>query len=244
MIPIEEFEAEEFSRLMEYVHYGTCALEARYIVGLMAAADYANLDELRQACSNFIEQVLSIDTVCHLLCSAESHIQFKSIKCLIPKLLDFVSEHAQEVLSLPAFQTLPQQVVRLILSRGNLKASELAKFNAALSWSRTYCEKGQKEVLKVVMEPLVECIAFQDIPTSHLMQGIRELGVVPDYTLMKALAYQADPSSVDVTPESRRASSPAVAAKPGPGSPVMNNLRDISSNYSADCDSVKCINKM
>lgn len=229
---------------MEYIHYGTCSLEARYSVGLMAAAEFANVDELRHACSNFIERIISIDTVCHLLCCAENHIQFKATKCLIPKLLDFVSEHAQDVLCLPAFQSLPQQVVRLILSRGNVKASELVKFNAALTWSKAYCEKGQKEALKEVIEPLIECIAFHDIPTVHLMHEIRHLGVVPDCILMKALAYQADPSSVDVIPESRRSSMALGNVPRGAESPVLNNKRDISSKQSPDRDISKCENKI
>lgn len=229
---------------MEYIHYGTCSLEARYSVGLMAAADYANVDELRHACSNFIERTLTIDTVCHILCCAENHIQFKSIKCLIPKLLDFVSEHAQEVLCLPAFQSLPQQVVRLILSRGNLKASELVKFNAALTWSRAYCKKENKKALKEVIEPLIECIAFHDIPTFYLMNEIRHLGVVPENILMNAVAYQADPTSVDVTPEFRRASSAIGILPRETNSQIMNNKREISNKNKDDRDVAKCNNKM
>lgn len=44
------------------------------------------------------------------------------------------------MLSLGSFALLPEHVVRLILSREELKAEELIKFQAALQWSQRYCD--------------------------------------------------------------------------------------------------------
>jgi hypothetical protein len=51
----------------------------------MNAADYYGLDELKQACSAFIESCITVDTVCALLATAERYIQYKCTKVLVQK---------------------------------------------------------------------------------------------------------------------------------------------------------------
>ena len=53
--------------------------------GVMNAADYYGLDELKQACSAFIESCITVDTVCALLATAERYIQYKCTKVLVQK---------------------------------------------------------------------------------------------------------------------------------------------------------------
>lgn len=78
--------------------------------------------------------------MCALLASAERYIQYKCTKSLVQRVLEFVDNHGNEVLSLGSFALLPEHVVRLILSREELKAEELIKFQAALQWSQRYCD--------------------------------------------------------------------------------------------------------
>lgn len=106
----------------------------------MNAADYYGLDELRKACMGFVSACITVDTVCALLASAERYIQYKCTKSLVQRVLEFVDNHGNEVLSLGSFTLLPEHVVRLILSREELKAEELVKFQAALQWSQRYCD--------------------------------------------------------------------------------------------------------
>ena len=51
----------------------------------MNAADYYGLDELKQACSGFIQCCVTVDTVCALLATAERYIQYKCTKYLVHK---------------------------------------------------------------------------------------------------------------------------------------------------------------
>ena len=88
----------------------------------------------------FVSACITVDTVCALLASAERYIQYKCTKSLVQRVLEFVDNHGNEVLSLGSFALLPEHVVRLILSREELKAEELIKFQAALSWSQRYCD--------------------------------------------------------------------------------------------------------
>jgi len=155
---IEEFEPDVFRQLIEYIHTGCVTLQPRTLLGkpcktqielkllifkcclsgVMNAADYYGLEELRRACAGFVQCCINVDTVCALLASAERYIQYKCTKSLVQKVLEFVDEHGNEVLNLGSFTLLPQHVVRLILAREELRADEFTKFQAALMWSKKY----------------------------------------------------------------------------------------------------------
>lgn len=164
--------------------------------------------------------------------SAERYIQYKCTKSLVQKVLEFVDEHGNEVLNLGSFTLLPQHVVRLILARDELQADEFTKFQAALMWSRKYCDIGSSDPvsafikmsfrmllifpalflfsqtpLKEVIGNFLEYIQFHKIPANVLMREVHPLGLVPYAIIMNALAYQADPASVDpgkLSPNSSR----------------------------------------
>ncbi|CAN7996840.1 unnamed protein product [Ixodes hexagonus] len=208
---IEEFEPDVFRQLIEYIHTGCVTLQARTLLGLMNAADYYGLEELRKGCMGFVQCCISVDTVCALLASAERYIQYKCTKSLVQrvsvitctnsivsKVLEFVDNHGNEVLSLGSFALLPEHVVRLILSREELTADELTKFQAAVHWSKRYCDTMPEAELREVMGNFLECIELYKIPAGIIMREVHPLGVVPDHIIMNALAYQADPSSVDM----------------------------------------------
>lgn len=109
-----------------------------------------------------------------------------------------MDNHGNEVLSLGSFALLPEHVVRLILSREELTADELTKFQAAVHWSKRYCDTMPEAELREVMGNFLECIELYKIPAGVIMREVHPLGVVPDHVIMNALAYQADPSSVDM----------------------------------------------
>ena len=44
-----------FRQLIEYIHTGCVTLQPRTLLGVMNAADYYGLDELKNACSGFIQ---------------------------------------------------------------------------------------------------------------------------------------------------------------------------------------------
>ncbi|CAB3261272.1 unnamed protein product [Arctia plantaginis] len=194
---IEEFEPDVFRQLIEYIHTGCVTLQPRTLLGVMNAADYYGLDELRRACAGFVQCCITVDTVCALLASAERYIQYKCTKSLVQKVLEFVDEHGNEVLNLGSFTLLPQHVVRLILARDELRADEFTKFQAALMWSKKYCDTNPNMILKDVIGNFLEYIHFHKIPANVLMREVHPLGLVPYSIIMNALAYQADPASID-----------------------------------------------
>lgn len=82
--------------MIEYIHTGNVTLQPRTLLGVMNAADYYGLEELKRACNGFIQQgCVTVDTVCALLGSAERYIQYKCTKSLVQKVLEFVDEHGE-----------------------------------------------------------------------------------------------------------------------------------------------------
>ena len=58
-------------------------------LGVMNAADYYGLDELRKSCVGFVQSCINVDTVCALLATAERYIQYKCTKLLVQKVYNF-----------------------------------------------------------------------------------------------------------------------------------------------------------
>lgn len=196
-VVVKDFDPEVFKQLVDYSHTGSVILQARSLLGLMNAADHYGLDELKLACIRFMERCVNTDTVCSLLSSAEKYIQYKSTKILVQKMFEFVDQHAEAILALGAFSFLPQHVVRIVLGRDELQATEQSKFEAAIRWCTRYCEEHQDVPLRQAFEPFVDVIDFYQIPARHLMKNVKPADVVDNAVILNALAYQADPTSVE-----------------------------------------------
>ena len=195
VVVVTDFEPGVFKLLVDYIHTGSVMLQARSLLGLMNAADHYGLEDLKLACIRFMEHCITVDTVCSLLASAEKYIQYKSTKILVQKMFEYVDGNAEKILSLGAFQQLPQHVVRIVLGREELQAMEVTKFNAAYRWTLRYVEEHSELSLKEVFEPFVDVINFAGIPARELMQNVRKAEVVEDRVILNALATQADPTS-------------------------------------------------
>lgn len=218
---VGEFEPEVFKQLMEYTHTGSVMLQARTLLGLMNAADHYGLEELKLACIRFMEHCITTDTVCALLSSAEKYIQYKSTKILVQKMFEFVDQNAETIFCLGAFLTLPQHVVRIVMGREELHASETSKCEAALKWCIRYTDDHQDVTLKQAFEPFVDVIDFFQIPAKHLMQSVKPANVVDDAVILNALAYQADPKSVEHIKRTKARRTIASTSSPDP---VRNDL--------------------
>ncbi len=196
-VVVKDFDPSVFKQLVEYTHTGSVILQARTLLGLMNAADHYGLEELKLACIRFMERCVNTDTVCSLLSSAEKYIQYKSTKILVQKMFEFVDQHAEAIFALGAFSFLPQHVVRIVLGREELQATETSKFEAAMRWCSRYCEEHPDVPLKQAFEPFVDVINFYQIPARHLMKSVRPAEIVDNSVILNALAYQADPTSVE-----------------------------------------------
>jgi len=63
-------------------------------------------------------------------------------------------------------------------------------FQAALMWSKKYCDNTNYVKLSEILHGFLEYIHFHMIPANILMKEIHPLGIVPYHIIMNALAYQ------------------------------------------------------
>ena len=196
---VPEFEPTVFKELLQYAHCGTVVLEARTLLGLTNAADHYGLEELKVACRGFLDKCMSNDTVVALLSSAEKYIQYKATRIFVQKIFEYVDQNAEEILGQKNFTVLPQHIVRLVLARDELKASEMTKFVAAYQWVVRHCQDNPDVSYKVAFEPFVDVIEFHNIPVPELMRLVKTSQCVDDSVVLNALAYQADPNAVDAS---------------------------------------------
>ena len=194
-IIVREFDPQVFKLLINYTHTGSVVLQSSTLLGLMNAADHYGLEELKLACGRYIERCISKDSVCVMLTTAEKYIQYKSTKNLIRKILEYVDIHAEDILAMEDFANLPQHIVRIVLGREELKASESLKFDAAYQWCLRYCRSYPEAELKETFEPFLDVINYNNIPAKHLMQRVKKSGVVDNARILTALAQQADPGN-------------------------------------------------
>lgn len=57
-------------------------------------------------------------------------------------------------------------------------------------WSKKYCDSNANVDLKEVIGNFIEYIQFHKIPANVLMHEVHHLGLVPNATIVTALAYQ------------------------------------------------------
>jgi hypothetical protein len=63
-------------------------------------------------------------------------------------------------------------------------------YQAALMWSKKYCDNINYTKLSDVLGGFLEFIHFHMIPANVLMKEIHPLGIVPYHIIMNALAFQ------------------------------------------------------
>ena len=215
-IPMKDFDPDAFRELIQYLHTGKCSFEPSTVIGLMNACDYFGIEELKRACLGYVNRCVEVESVLTLLETAEQYISHKYTKIALKPILEFIDTNAEAILALDGFSRLSQHVATLVFGREQLQVSSYSKFQSALAW----CKHHQKEPgrshesLEEIFAPFVDYVALHEIPAMQLMNVVKPCGAVRQELILNALAFQADPESVDVHRLSFRQrlnSSPALA---------------------------------
>ena len=190
------------------------------MTGVMNAADYYGLEELRKSCVGFVQCCINVDTVCALLATAERYIQYKCTKSLVQKVnhsccssaaddwlissfrcwnlstntemkcsiwdrsrcflntssASFYAETNSKQTNLPNFRWNLPVVDLIALRRKWATKFTLAIRQAALMWSKKYCDSNPNINLKEVLSNFLEFIRFHQIPANVLMREIHPIG--------------------------------------------------------------------
>ena len=80
-----------FSEVIAYLMTGSCTIKASTVVALACAAEYYELEDLRQACQERFPDCLHVDTVCRVLSEIEVYYDYHTAKNMLVKVRVHVS---------------------------------------------------------------------------------------------------------------------------------------------------------
>ncbi len=157
---VSGFTEQVFSEILSYSMTGGCTIKPDNIIGLACAAEHYELEELKQACLKQLSQCLVPTTVCTILIELEKYLSYSSAKAMIITSLEYVDNHAEDLLSSDKIELLSENMVHLILRR-DTDVPELLKVKAAFAWGEAHCKEGGKYIyLLVALFKIFELFVF------------------------------------------------------------------------------------
>lgn len=122
---------------------GSCSIQPSTIVGITCASEHFEIPELKQACFDQLSNCLSAKSVCKVLTQLERYLTYQCAKTMVVRTLEYVDEHADDVLVSEDFLSLSENMVHLILGR-DIEVQEILKVKAALSWTKINLKPSKK----------------------------------------------------------------------------------------------------
>lgn len=148
---MNEFEADIFSGVIDYIHNDKCSITYQTLPGLLCAATYYELPELRLSCLNRLDHVITVETVCPMLNIVEEYIFFKDGKELQRKLLNFFVNHSMEIIQEDLFTILSRSRLILVLSQ-DWKGEIKRKIRVVTNWAKRRDILGWQSLAKSVLD--------------------------------------------------------------------------------------------
>lgn len=74
-----------FSEVITYLMTGSCTIKSSTVVALACAAEYYELEDLRQACQDRFADCLHVETVCQILNEIEQYYDYHTAKNMLVK---------------------------------------------------------------------------------------------------------------------------------------------------------------
>lgn len=193
VIPVTAFELDVFKRVILYLHSGSVNVDVSSVIGVMTAADVYGIFNLRKACLQLAARFITVKTVLQLLASSEPYMGFRCTTSLLNKILEFIAARADDILVQPDFEHLPKSAVKAVLFRPDLQTSEERKWDAAVQWSRQYCNLKEISVFRETIGTFVPHIDFVKISWSKLNREILPLHILPEEELSRVMTMCCPP---------------------------------------------------
>eukprot|EP00118_Oscarella_pearsei_P028425 m.2117 g.2117 ORF g.2117 m.2117 type:complete len:905 (+) comp8320_c0_seq2:329-3043(+) len=192
LVPLPQFEFNDFEVIMEYFHTGCCSLTPDALPGVVCLAEFLELPDLEQACFDILRDSVNFESVWGLLKRLGDYLHFQSATSMCEKVIEFVEKNAQDFLCFPDVKDLPKNIFVKIVNR-SLKVPEILKFKTCLSWADENCLPSS---WKEEVGHLVNNIDYQRISPVDLIKIVVPSGTVDKDRVMMALAFHADPKSL------------------------------------------------
>jgi hypothetical protein len=116
--------------------------------------------------------------------------------------IDYISDHADEVLDDSSFDELPEELVELIIS-GCLFTHELRVFEAVRRWGVRACERAGQQAtpahVKAATKTLMLSVRLHLIACEDLVEVVEQSGIVEVERLYDAIKYRTVPALMPST---------------------------------------------
>ena len=174
---ITEFEPDEFSILMEYMHTGSCIIYPEILPHLLCAADHYEAQSLVKSCLKAFDDLVTVNNVCTMLVSVRKMSSKYSMALeLQRKIMFFIEQNALRVFQTFDIASLSEDCFTLVMSQP-LNIDEMLKFDVISSWIQRNYEKGVHEVDTLLKDQLASMINLEDIENEDLMKFLRPSGL-------------------------------------------------------------------
>ncbi|EGC28716.1 hypothetical protein DICPUDRAFT_51693 [Dictyostelium purpureum] len=188
-----------FYIVLKFLYSGKVEMNASNVLDVLAAADYYQLEDLKDFCGKFSLQTC-IDgelDICRVLHAAEQY-GLEKIKTLC---LDYISQHSMDILlSSPNWHLLTEENLISILEQDNLRVPEVEIFDSLVRWAEKQylilkdispVEIVKEDFLKKKLSRPLKSIRFASMFPHQLSNHIEASGIVDREILFDAYKYCA-----------------------------------------------------
>lgn len=182
-VPLPSADPELLKAFIRYLYSGQAELTKENLDSLLELANQYEVTSLVEACLQYMDQELSVGTVCQLANVAHKYKH----QALFQKYEKYIFMNAPFVLRNEGVVDLSEEVLASLLASDNLAATEIDIFQAVIRWASV------DEKRKAKMENLIKHIRWGRMTLHDLMRVVRPSGLIPEDQFMAVMEYAADP---------------------------------------------------
>lgn len=197
-IEILKYPYSLFFEIMQYIYTGKFKIVEENVQKVLLCADYYKLNDLRDACFDFMVKSLDKDSVTATLQKAKRGEFDFDASSLVTKCIQFMQKKADQVIKTQGFLDLDEETIIEFCKDDKLSVDELNLFEAVQKWGNYQIKKFNKNItLKEQLKNVLRHIRYPLMTPKELTHIARPTGLVPDDLYLQAMEYFALPSAFE-----------------------------------------------
>lgn len=188
-IPVSDIDPETFKTLLMFLYCEQATIDADNVKQLLYAAKKYAVKGLVDKCLAFLESSINVQNVCNIL----EQVHLYDGKNLEMKCVNYIHEHAEDVLKSDAFRSLCPSCVENIVKVDELVVKERLVYEAVLSWADKECKRRNLQTsdenlrtvlgqtLFYVRYPLMDPVYFTNAVSTRELLTMQEVIAIYQY---------------------------------------------------------------
>jgi len=221
-IVVDDVTPDAFKKMVTCIYTDKVDVTATDLKELVPLAKRFQVESLRLACVEFMEEDVTVETACALFEEGrkllnESHFGIK-----------FIEENASEVLASGGFSTLSRESVATILRSPNLAVDEVEIFEAADKWAAAECKRQKLKVdaenKRTTLGDLMTLIRFPTMSMAEVCTKVQSSGMLNADELLQLFTWLG--ASKENKPKIKWSSKEREGGAGFKGSEILDNKQD------------------